>query len=86
MGKQIALTCRDVIGLVADYLESALGPEPVEAFDEHLDGCEECVAYVNTYRTTRELTGRSGQVEMPRELQARLRGLLLELLGPEGPV
>ncbi len=83
MGNRIGLTCRDVIGLLADYLESALGPETVEAFDEHLDGCQECVAYVNTYRRTRDLTRRSGEVEMPQELKARLRGLLLEHLGRE---
>jgi anti-sigma factor RsiW len=80
------LTCRDVIGMLADYLESALPIETVRAFDEHLDECQECVAYVNTYTKTRELTGHAVEVEMPREMKARLRGLLLEHLARAGPV
>ena len=77
----VRLTCRDVIGMLADYLESALPPETVRAFDEHLDACQECVAYLNTYKRTRELTTHAGQVEIPGELKARLRALLLQEFG-----
>ncbi len=72
--------------MLAEYLESALRSETVQAFDEHLDECQECVAYVNTYTKTRELTEHAGEVEMPQEMKARLRGLLLELLARAGPV
>jgi anti-sigma factor RsiW len=74
------LTCKDVIALLADYLESALGPELLSALERHLADCRACLAYLNTYRKTRELTGRAGRVEMPDEMKQRLRQLLLDHL------
>ena len=76
------LTCEDVIGVLMDYLEASLTPEAVAAVERHLDTCPECIAYVNTYRKTRELTGRGLRITMPLEMKLRLRGLLLEQLDP----
>ncbi len=74
------LTCEDVIGLLVDYLETALTPAVVEALEAHLEVCPPCVAYLNTYRKTRELTSAVGRVEMPEEMRARLRDILLQQL------
>ena len=81
------LTCRDVIGLLLDYLETALTDELIAAFEEHLRDCPPCQAYLATYRKTREVTGAAGRVEMPGEMKARLRELLLECLSrrPDHP-
>jgi anti-sigma factor (TIGR02949 family) len=76
-----SLTCRDVIDLLADYLEQSLSPEALEGFDRHLDSCPACVAYVNTYRKTRELAGEVTRVAMPEDMRARLRQFLLDRLG-----
>lgn len=75
------LTCRDVIDLLADYLEQSLPRETLEAFNGHLDHCAECVAYANTYKRTRELTGEVTRVAMPEDMRARLRQFLLDRLG-----
>jgi hypothetical protein len=75
------LTCRDVIDLLADYLEQSLPPETLEGFEWHLDHCPACVAYVNTYKKTRELTGEVTRVTMPEDMRARLRQFLLDRLG-----
>lgn len=84
-GRQgIPLTCREVIGILAEYLETALAPEVVRAFEEHLEDCAECVAYVNTYKKTRELTRGAGQIEMPAEIRARLRRFLRDEQGGRG--
>ncbi len=74
------LTCKDVIDILADYLEGALGPEVLAALERHLADCRACIAYLNTYRKTRELTGQAGRVEMPEEMKHRLRMLLLDQL------
>jgi hypothetical protein len=74
------LTCREVIELLADYLEQSLAPETLAEFERHLDRCPPCIAYLNTYRKTRELTGLVGRVEMPEDMKARLRDFLLEQL------
>jgi hypothetical protein len=75
------LTCRDVIGLLLDYLEEALGPDIVADFERHLQDCAPCRAYLKTYERTRRLTGEVTRVEMPEELKDRLRELLLGRLG-----
>jgi len=74
------LTCKDAIALMAEYLESALGPELLAALERHLADCRPCVAYLNTYRKTRELTGQVGRIEMPEEMKHRLRQFLLDQL------
>ena len=74
------LTCKDVIGLMLDYLEEALTPEVLEEFAQHLRDCRPCVAYLNTYKRTRDLTGQVARVPMPDEMRARLRELLVRQL------
>jgi anti-sigma factor RsiW len=75
-----SLTCQAVIELLLEYLEESLTPEVLEAFERHLEGCPACVAYLNTYKKTRELTGEASRVPMPDEMKARLRAFLLERL------
>lgn len=77
------LTCEQVIGLMADYLESALTPEVIDELEAHLTECEPCVAYLRTYRRTKDLTAQTERVEMPEEMKDRLRRFLLEKLSSE---
>jgi anti-sigma factor RsiW len=77
----LGLTCRDVIELLADYLEQSLSPETLEGIEGHLDQCAACVAYVHTYKKTRELTGEVTRVAMPEDMRARVRRSLLDRLG-----
>jgi anti-sigma factor RsiW len=79
------MTCRDAIEVLADYLEAALGPEVADELERHLRGCRPCQAYLNTYRKTRELTGRAGSEEMPPEMKEHLHRFLLEKLRPGKP-
>ena len=75
-----SLTCQAVIELLLEYLDESLTPEVLEAFERHLEGCPACVAYLDTYKKTRELTGEVSRVPMPDEMKARLRAFLLERL------
>jgi anti-sigma factor RsiW len=75
------LTCKDAIAVLADYLESVLDDGMLAALERHLHDCPPCRAYLNTYRKTRELTGRAGRVAMPAEMKRRLHRLLLDQLG-----
>jgi anti-sigma factor RsiW len=65
---------------MCDFLDSTLGPEAARELEVHLARCEPCVAYLNTYRKTQELTGAAAKEEMPPEMKARLRNFLLEHL------
>ena len=79
-----SVTCKDLIGLLADYLDSALSQELLGKLEEHLAGCEPCQAYLNTYRRTKTLTAETGQVAMPDEMKHRLRQFLLRALSSGG--
>lgn len=74
------LTCKGVIDLLLEYVEETLTPEVATALEQHVAGCPACVAYLNTYRKTQELTGQVTRVPMPQEMKARLRQFLLEQL------
>ena len=74
------LTCREAIGLLAEYLESVLSQAQIRRFEAHLTGCEPCLAYLRTYRRTKELTAEAERVAMPEEMRNRLRQLLVRAL------
>jgi anti-sigma factor RsiW len=76
-----ALTCRDVIALLLDYLEATLDDDTVAQFERHLADCAPCRAYLRTYDRSRKLASEVNRVEMPAELRDRLRELLLSRLG-----
>ena len=80
-----SLTCKDAIEILADFLDGTLPADAVETLEQHLHDCPPCVAYLKTYRKTRELVGRAGRVEMPAELKARLRRFLVEQLDKRAP-
>ena len=52
-----ALTCRELVELVTDYLEGALPPEDRTRFDEHIAGCRGCTAYMDQMREMLRLLG-----------------------------
>ena len=47
-----ALTCRELVELVTDYLDGALDPRTAEAFETHLQICPGCQRYVEQFRDT----------------------------------
>ncbi len=49
-------TCRDATNLILDFLSGELGPETKAEFEKHLEICQDCVAFLNTYKKTMELT------------------------------
>ena len=79
------MTCKDAIDLLADYLESTLTEAQLAQLEEHLKACDPCVAYLRTYRRTKELAARAERVEMPEEMKVRLRQFLLGRLSSDQP-
>jgi anti-sigma factor RsiW len=55
----LAMTCRELADFLMDYLNEDLPDDVRAAFDRHLALCPNCVAYVETYRTTIELGRRA---------------------------
>jgi len=52
-----ALSCRELVELVTEYLEGALDDRDVRAFERHLPGCDGCTEYVEQLRATVRATG-----------------------------
>jgi anti-sigma factor (TIGR02949 family) len=75
------VTCREAIAVLADYLESTMDERTGEQLEAHLADCDECQAYLGTYRRTTQVVAAAGRLEMPDELRSRLRAFLLERLG-----
>ena len=72
MRPEAELTCAEVVELVTDYLEGRLASEERRRFDEHVSGCDGCVAYLEQMRATIATAGRLRDTDLPPELEERL--------------
>jgi anti-sigma factor RsiW len=52
-----ALTCAELVELVTDYLEGALGRRERARFERHITACDACTAYLDQIRRTRAAVG-----------------------------
>jgi len=71
------LRCRDIVDLLHDYLDGALEPPARDALEAHLAGCQDCSAFMKTYRGTVRATRRLEPSRLPPELRERLLSFLL---------
>lgn len=79
-------TCRELAEFLADYLENSLAAEQRAEFERHLRMCPSCVAYLNTYRQTIELSRRaygSGDSDPPAEIPDELVRAILAARGKQ---
>lgn len=74
------MICRDAIDVLADYLDGTMPPDLAAELERHLADCAPCRAYLATYRQTQELGAAAARVEMPEEMQERLRRFLIDRL------
>ena len=69
------MTCREFNEFVMDYISSELAEDVRDEFERHLEGCANCVRYIETYKITVTL-GRlafdSLQNEPPAEVPEEL--------------
>ena len=68
------LTCQQIVELVTDYLEGALPPETASRFEEHLNFCDGCVAYLDEMRAAIAAVGHAdlAEDEMPEQTRESL--------------
>jgi len=69
-------TCRDVIGLLTEYMEGALAPALVMRLEEHLASCSACEGFLQSLRTTRSAVRNLHRDDIPEDCHARLRAFL----------
>jgi len=66
------VSCRQVVGLVTEYLEGALSDADRRRFEAHIAGCPNCTEYLAEMRTTLRLMGRLDPERLPDRVQREL--------------
>ena len=67
------MTCEQLTTFIADYLAGELDAEITLAFEQHLQGCSECLPFMNTYRKTVDTVRSLRDADIPPERQDRVR-------------
>lgn len=78
VGRADSAICREITDLLLDYMTGELDPETVSAFQDHLRLCPDCVAFLNTYKKTVQVTRSLRYESIPAELERRVRRFLRE--------
>jgi len=73
-------SCREVVSLLADYVDEELPPDEKRSIDLHLKTCSDCRNYMNTYRDTVRVLGKLPDEPMPREFEEYLETVLIKRL------
>jgi len=72
------MRCEDLVGLIIDYTEERMDPVLRKAFERHIGDCSSCLAFLETYKKTSELTGKISCDEIPPDVKERLRLFLIK--------
>jgi Putative zinc-finger len=69
--------CREVPGLVTDYLEEALSARRRRRLESHLAGCAGCLGYLEQVQATIKALGHLGTDGVPERVLRELCGAFL---------
>ncbi len=53
--------CKDVVENIMGYVDAELDNKTLQALEEHLSVCPECLAFVKTYKRMLEIAGKLRQ-------------------------
>lgn len=68
----MALSCRQIVELVTDYLDGVLDEETAAAVAEHLALCDGCTLYVEQMRATSAALGTAEVDTLPSQVRDEL--------------
>ena len=69
------MTCQELVELVTEYLEGALGPSERQRFEGHLQSCDGCTIYLEQMRQVIAALGQLTEASIPEPIkQGLLRG------------
>jgi anti-sigma factor RsiW len=66
LGESAPMPCQEFVECITGYLEGTLAPEDRRRFDDHLQVCPHCTAYLDQMRTVLRLTGRLTEEQIPQ--------------------
>jgi anti-sigma factor (TIGR02949 family) len=72
----MSMTCRELFERLSEYVDGELSQELCEEIRKHMDGCDPCVNFAKTLKTTAELCRRLPSQPIPPEVAVDLRSFL----------
>jgi anti-sigma factor RsiW len=72
------MMCNDITDLILDYLTEELDPDTTSEFEKHMRICPDCVAFLNTYKQTVQMTRSLRYEDIPPEMEKRVRQFLAQ--------
>jgi anti-sigma factor RsiW len=66
------MSCRELVGVITDYLEGTLPGDARERFEAHLAECPYCVNYLDQMRATIEALGELNEESLDNETREGL--------------
>ena len=76
----MSMTCGELFERLSEYVDGELSQELCEEIRNHLDGCDPCVNFAKTLKTTADLCRRLPSQPIPPQVAADLRAFLSEHL------
>jgi anti-sigma factor RsiW len=73
---EMSMTCRELFERLSEYVDGELSQEICEEIRRHMEGCDPCVAFAKTLKTTADLCRRLPSRPIPPEVAADLRSVL----------
>ena len=78
------LSCREILENLSAYIDAELDPSLCDEIEQHMHGCNPCVAFLNTLKKTVVLYRCSKQEEaVPDEVRIDLHRFLRQRLLPD---
>ncbi len=72
----MSMTCRELFERLSEYVDGELSQEICEEIRRHMEGCDPCVAFARTLKTTAEMCRRLPSRPIPPEVATDLRARL----------
>jgi hypothetical protein len=78
------VTCEQLTSFVPAHLAGKLDAETTLAFAQHLQGCSDCLSFLNTYRKSIDAVRSLRDPDVPPELYDRVRRSLQQRRNDQG--
>ena len=72
------MNCKEVIDFLMEYLDDELSEEQRSAFESHLKVCSACVAFIESYKQTLQLTKHLRFSEAGQKVEDKVDDIVLE--------
>jgi anti-sigma factor RsiW len=76
----MSMNCRELFERLSEYVDGELSQEICEEVRKHMEGCDPCVNFAKTLKTTAEMCRRLPSKPIPPDVAADLRAFLSKRL------